>query len=298
MPNNLRHTTNANADNRVDTSRHVKGRVTSRRDITSKLWVITIRPEKQIPFIPGQYITIGLAGVSKIIERPYSLVSSPRDPDLEFFVELVPDGQLTPQVHDVPVGGEVYLRPVAKGRFVYDDRSGHSNHLMVSTVTGVAPFVSMVRDIVARTKEEEAFSDHVVLLQAASMAEELGYDRELAAIAKERRWFHYIPMISRIWLDVDWHGERGRAEDVVRKYQDLFGFRPTNTTAYVCGNPNLINNVSAMLKRAGFATESIRREMFWMADKSESAEAVPVPPPPLQLSPLDSTTVSSAVSAS
>lgn len=295
MPNTLRHTTNPNASYGVNTSKHMRGRLTSRRDITSTLWAITIRPEKQIPFTPGQYVTIGLTGASKIVERPYSIVSSPRDPDLEFFVELVPDGQLTPQLYDVPVGGEVYLRPAAKGRFVYDGKSGHPHHLMISTVTGVAPFVSMVRDIALRTIQGEVFSDSILLLQAASMAEELGYERELEAIANKHGWFHYIPMISRIWLDGDWRGERGRAEDVVRKYQDLFAFRPADTTAYVCGNPNLINNVSGMLKRAGFATDSIRREMFWMADKSESAKAVRVPPPKLRLSPLDSATVSSVV---
>ena len=296
MTNNLSHATDINAAAGV-TSKHLKGRITSRRDVTATLWIITVRPEKPIAFIPGQYVTIGLPGDRKIVERPYSLASSPREPELEFFIELVADGRFTPQLYDVPVGGEVYLRLAAKGRFVYDHQSGRLNHLMIATVTGVAPFVSMVRDFVARTKAGEGFSHRIVLLQAASTAAELAYDRELAAIATEHSWFHYVPMISRIWLDANWHGERGRAEDVVRKYQDAFGFRPANTTAYVCGNPNLVENVRGLLKRGGFPKESVREEMFWLPEKVELPSAVLVTPPALQAPPPVPARDSSAVPA-
>lgn len=248
--------------------KHLKGQVTSRRDVTPELWIIRIRPETQIKFIPGQYVTVGLASDGKIVERPYSVASSPGEPELEFFVELVNEGQLTPPLHEVPVDGKVYLRPLAKGRFAYDRNSGHPNHLMISTGTGVAPFISMVREAIVRAKSGEELRHRVVLLQAASLAGEFGYDRELAELAKEHDWFDYIPMISRIWLDAGWHGERGRAEDVVRKYQDKFGFTPADTTAYICGNPNLIENVNSMLKRAGFPKESIREEVYWVPEKA------------------------------
>jgi ferredoxin--NADP+ reductase len=280
MTNRLLHTSDTSA-----ASKHLKGRITSRRNVSSTLWVITVRPEKPIPFIPGQYVTIGLAGDSKIVERPYSLASSPREPELEFFVELVVGGEFTPLLYGVPVGGEVYLRPAAKGRFVYDDQSGRLNHLMIATLTGVAPFVSMVRDFVARAKTGERFSDRIVLLHAASMAGELAYDRELKAIVKEQSWFHYVPTISRIWLDPDWHGERGRVEDIVRKYQDSFGFRPANATAYVCGSPNLIENVRALLNRAGFAPEAIREEMFWLPENAGLPSATLETSPALESSP-------------
>ena len=85
-----------------------------------------------------------------MVERPYSVASSPDEPELEFFLELVPGGELTPQLYQVPVGGEVYLRRMAKGRFLYDSKGNHPNHFMVATVTGVAPYVSMVREFVAR----------------------------------------------------------------------------------------------------------------------------------------------------
>ena len=76
-------------------SSHVTGLVTSRYDVTPELWVVRIRPEKEIQFVPGQYVTIGLAGERKVIERPYSLISSPCDPELEFFVELVHGGRVS-----------------------------------------------------------------------------------------------------------------------------------------------------------------------------------------------------------
>jgi ferredoxin--NADP+ reductase len=248
--------------------KHLKGRVTSKYDVTPGLWIIKIRPEKKIDFIAGQYVTMGLEANGKIVERPYSLASSPAEPELEFFVELVPDGQLTPQIQEVLVGDEVYLRPSPKGRLLFDDKSGHRNHLMIATVTGVAPFVSMVREFAASANAGDELRYRIVLLQAASVSGELGYDRELAAKAEVHDWLHYIPMISRIWLDDGWPGERGRAEDVARKYQESFGFTPADTTAYVCGNPNLIENIKGVLARAGFPKQSIKEEAFWVAAKT------------------------------
>ena len=123
---------------------------------------------------------------------------------------------------------------------------------------------------------------HALVREQLQLDAFAGYDRELESIATEQGWFHYVPIISRIWLDVEWKGERGRAEDVVRKYQDAFGFRPANTTAYVCGNPNLVENVRGLLKRGGFPKESVREEMFWLPEKAELPSGVSVGPGMLQ----------------
>jgi ferredoxin--NADP+ reductase len=251
----------------VPESKHVTGQVVSRREVGSGLWIVRVRPAERIVFLPGQYITAGLPGSTRMLERPYSVVSSPREPELEFFLELVPTGELTPQLYQVPVGGEVQLRRLAKGRFLYDGKSGHPHHFMVATVTGIAPYLSMLRDLVARADQGEKILHRIVILQGASQSHQLGYRDELAQHARLHQWFHYIPTISRAWLEPAWDGEKGRVEDISRKYLDAFAFAPADTTAYVCGNPNMIESLRSLLRRAGFPKESVQEEVYWHAEK-------------------------------
>ncbi len=250
-------------------SRHVDAVVTERRDITSDLWIVKLRPEAKVPFLPGQYITVGLDHAGKLIERPYSVASSPRAEELEFFLELVPGGRLTTHLYDIPAGGRVRLRRAAKGHFLFDDKSGHPNHFMAATVTGIAPFASMVREFAEREQAGEAIPYRIVLLHAASVGCELAYIDEFSRLAREREWLHYIPTISRPWLHGEWKGELGRIEDIARKYLDSFGFTSAETTAYACGNPNMVENVKAIFQRAGFPREFFKQEVYWVSGKGE-----------------------------
>ena len=250
--------------------KYLPATVVSRREITPELWVVRLRPQEPVPFTAGQYLTIGLEGGAKMIERPYSVASSPLEPELEFFVELVRHGKLTPQLYDVGVGGQVYLRRSAKGRFVLDVSSGHPNHFLVATVTGVAPYVAMAREWVTRAERGETVPHRLAVLQGASVSTELGYCDELTRLAQAHPWFRYIPTISRIWTDTDWKGELGRCEDVARKHLDALGFTAHNTTAYACGNPDMIENIKGVLKRTGFPKESIKEEVYWVATTAET----------------------------
>jgi ferredoxin--NADP+ reductase len=247
----------------VNSPTRVKAIVTQRRDITADLWIIRVRPEAAVCFRPGQYVTVGLGVDDRVIERPYSVASTPGEPELEFFLEVVPGGRLSPNLCDVPVGDEVYVRPLAKGMFTLDESSGHRNHFMVATVTGVAPYVSMIRNEVAL----QAHAAHrLLLLHAASVSSELGYEDELAEYARRHDWFRYVPIVSRIWLDPTWRGERGRAEDVARKYLDALDDGVSSTTAYLCGNPHMIRKLEGILQRAGYPREFVRKELYWPAD--------------------------------
>ncbi len=246
-------------------SKHIRAVVASRREITSELWVVRIRPEEAVSFVPGQYVTVGLPGNPRMVERPYSVASSPREPELEFFLELVPHGELTPQLYNIGAGGEVFVRRAAKGRFTLDVASGHRNHLLVGTVTGVAPFISMARELAAREASGESIPYELVVLHGASVSVELGYAEELGGMATGHSWFRYIPSISRTWLDPGWKGELGRCEDVLRKHLDQLGFTASDTTVYACGNPDMIKNVKGVLGRAGFPKESVKEEVYWVA---------------------------------
>ncbi len=250
-------------------SKHVRAVVTSRRDIANDLWIVRLRPEEKIAFTPGQYVTVGLPGEKRLIERPYSVASAPGDEELEFFLELVPGGHLTPHLYDIAPGGEVLVRREAKGRFLFDDQSGHPKHLLIATVTGVAPFVSMLRVFAARHDGGQPVPYRILLIEAASVSRELGYCEELSEYAGRYGWFEYVPTVSRGWLDPGWTGELGRAEDIARKYLDGRGFSAADSTAYLCGNPNMIENVKGVLFRAGFPKEFIKQEIYWVGSKEE-----------------------------
>src|ERR1700723_651061 len=127
--------------------------VTKRVDFAPDLWMFRIRVGTDFQFVPGQYATLGVEANGKRVERPYSIASSPAEDEVEFFFELVPEGALTPLLHKLQPGDPLLMRKVPKGKFSLDTQNGKTNHLLISTVTGVAPFVSYVRTLSQEWKE-------------------------------------------------------------------------------------------------------------------------------------------------
>ena len=253
----------------VSPEKYQRGRITWRKDYTRDLWSVRVAPEKRIEFEPGQYVTVGLedgAG-GKVIERAYSVCSAPHEEELELFFELVPHGKLTPRLYELTPGAEVWLRHRAKGAFTIDRKGGRRNHFVVTTVTGIAPAVSMVRSLRRQKPDLRLF-----IVQAGSRSYELGYRDELErAAAESGGWLEYVPVVSRPWEDPEWKGERGRAEDVLRKYLDQEGFTPENSVAYLCGHPQMIENGKGILLRRGFDRAQIHVEVYWMPPKEKVA---------------------------
>jgi len=113
------------------------------------------------------------------------------------------------------------MRKVAKGRFLRETSEPQKNHLLVSTVTGVAPYVSYIRSLMNDERDGRFRSgNRLFLLNGASRSWEFGYHEELANIAATAYWLTYVPTISRASEDVTWNGERGRVDDLLRKYVD------------------------------------------------------------------------------
>jgi ferredoxin/flavodoxin---NADP+ reductase len=238
--------------------------IVQRREIAEDLWSIRVRAPAEIPFLPGQYATLGVLAPNKHIERPYSIVSSPYEAELEFFFELVPRGELTPALHKLQVGDELTIRKGAKGRFTLD-RAVHKNHLLLCTVTGVAPFVSFIRTLHTDARQNKFPEGHrLFLLEGASRSWEFGYTEEIKRVADEVPWLEYVRTVSRPWEDRNWSGEVGRVEDVVRKYTDLWKLTPETTSAYLCGHPKMIENSSGILARRGWAKEHVKQEIYFV----------------------------------
>lgn len=154
--------------------------VTRRTDIAPELWILRIRSAGEFKFVPGQYASLAVETEAKRIERPYSIASAPSEDEVEFFLELVPNGALTPLLYKLQVGDELLMRKIPKGKFSLDTSNGKRNHLLISTVTGVAPFVSYVRMLSKEWKEGRFDGSHkLFLLNGASRPWEFGYKDEL-----------------------------------------------------------------------------------------------------------------------
>lgn len=249
--------------------RFYEATITKRVDFSGDLWMIRVRSGGEFNFVPGQFASLGVVENGKRIERPYSIASTPSEDEVEFFLELVPNGALTPLLHKLQVGDQLLMRKVPKGKFSLDTNKGRTNHLLVSTVTGVAPFVSYVRTLAQEWREGRFDGAHrLFLLNGASRPWELGYNDELVQLDQELPWFTYVPTVSRPWDHAEWTGEIGRADDILRKYADQWELDPANTMAYLCGNPEMIENSKAILKRRGFLEKgTVKEETYWIAQK-------------------------------
>jgi len=250
-------------------------RILERHDLSDDLWVIHVDPGGEYPYRAGQYATLGVVTPEKHYERPYSIVSAPHEKLLEFFLELVPDGELTPRLHQCQVGDIITLRKSGKGKFTLDLSSGRTNHLLLGTVTGVSPYVSYARSLYNDWKTGKFDGTRkLYVLEGASRSWELGYSGELETMGKEVPWLTYIPTISRPWEDQQWKGETGRVDDVLREFAALWNLTPENTKVYLCGHPGMIENATGISRRAGWPQDAIQSEAFFIIrDDAEATGA-------------------------
>jgi len=229
-----------------------------RRDMTEDLMVIKLEPSEHFDFKPGQYCTLGLGK----IERAYSIVSAPYEDNLEIFVELVPDGELTPKMWDLKLGDKMSVRPRAKGIFVQDKKMHH--HFMLSTVTGVAPSMSMVRQYLHDGGAEGTGEKHVFyIMYGASYVDELTYDVEFADLAeKHPDLVKFVPTISRPTESRNngWTGVTGRVNTIAEEYLAKFDLPKDDTKVYACGHPGMIEEMKEKLPPQGW---NFIEERFW-----------------------------------
>ena len=231
-----------------------RAKLVERQDITADLMVIKVEPENgPLSFKAGQYCTLGLGK----IERAYSIVSAPHEPFLEIFVELVPEGQLTPLMWQLKLGDYMSIRPTAKGIFTLAQRAHH--HFMSATVTGVAPFVSMIRSYLHHGGQDHRF----YVLLGASYQDELVYDLELNRLAKEYpNSIKFVPTVSRPdeSRNADWNGAEGRVNLIAEDYLEKFDPPQDDTMVYTCGHPGMISDLKAKIPPKGW---KFKEERFW-----------------------------------
>ena len=242
-------------------------RLVRREDETDSLAYFWVRFDGEpTPFEPGQYMTIGVMVDGKIVQRPYSVASPPAaagTDGYEFYVRLVQGGTFTPLLWRMPIGqGMRMIGP--KGKFLLepgDDRT----HIFISSGTGNAPFVSMMRQLLVDGAPRPA-----VFLNGVSHAHELGY-RDIVEVWERSGEYPvtYIPTVSRPNdpVNVSWLGRTGRVETILGPVLDELGLTPADSIAYICGNPDMILSAEETLLARGYPEEQVHKELYWPKGK-------------------------------
>ena len=137
------------------------------------------------------------------------------------------------------------MRPRAKGIFVL--KPDYKNHVMVGTVTGVAPYVSMLRKYL---KDSDFSKSNFYVLEGASYLDEFGYDNELKNLAENNKNVTFEASISRPLEDrnKNWQGLKGRVNNVLEDRIKSWNVIPNETIVYACGHPGMIEDVKEKLK--------------------------------------------------
>jgi len=238
-----------------------------REDLNGSLAYFWVRFDGEpTSFETGQYMTIGVMANGRIVQRPYSVASAPAvagTDGYEFYVRLVQGGTFTPLLWGLPVGHA--MRMIGpKGKFTLqpdDDRT----HIFISSGTGNAPFVAMMRQLLLEGRPRR-----VVFLNGVSHADELGYRDILEDWQASGRYpVMYVPTVSRATdpRNRDWLGRTGRVESILGAVLDESGLSASDSIAYICGNPDMILSAEATLLERGYPEDQVHKELYWPKGK-------------------------------
>jgi len=262
--------------------------VSQRIEVTPGLLVFRVTPDRwEMPeFAAGQYAVLGLPGsaprielsdreeepppAGRLIKRAYSIASSSLFKEyVEFYITLVPSGALTPRLFALREGGRIWLSPRAKGVFTLDRVPAGKHVAFIATGTGLAPYMSMLRTSLTCGGPTRA-----AVLHGARHTWDLGYRSELHTLERLCANFSYLPIISRPGEEAsEWRGASGYVQELWTRgaLERAWGFRPSpdNTHVFLCGNPAMIETMSALLQGEGFRERSrkepgeIHVERYW-----------------------------------
>jgi len=236
------------------------GRVVENRHWTETLFTLRVEGA-QLGFEAGQFVRIALDIDGERVARPFSMVNAPAAGMLEFYGIVVPQGPLSPRLARLEAGDTLFVASNPAGFLVLSEVPAADTLWLMSTGTGIAPFVSMLR---AGTPWQKF--RNVVLVHAVRHARELVYREEVQSIPGVR----YIPVVSR----EDAPGAlRGRIPALVRAgtLEASAGLRlaPNASQVMLCGNPDMLKDTSAVLVERGLRKNRRRTpghitvESFW-----------------------------------
>lgn len=214
-------------------------------------WRVMDAPPLQ--FQAGQFVTAHVESGAGTELRPYSIASPPRnDPDFELCLNRVKGGFVSNYLCDLELGSVVDFKG-PYGSFIVT-KPIDRDLVFLATGTGVAPFRSMLMDLLAKETEP---SHEVWLIFGVRFVEGLLYREEFESMQRAHPRFHFVPIVSR--SPSDWPGATGHVQDQLRKG---FGGRK-DFRAYLCGVTAMVEEVRTILSgEFGLDRDQIRFERF------------------------------------
>ncbi|MCL6417516.1 ferredoxin--NADP reductase [Aestuariirhabdus sp. Z084] len=206
-------------------------------------------------FKNGHFIMIGLELEGKPLMRAYSIASANHEEELEFFSIKVPDGPLTSKLQNLNVGDEIVMSKKPTGTLVQDHLLPGRNLYLLSTGTGLAPFLSIIKD----PEIYENF-DRVILTHGVRYVSELAYQQMISEELPNNEYFGdmvkdkllYYPTVTR-----EKYTNNGRLTDLLvsGKLSADLGLPPLsleNDRFMLCGSPSMLKEFCGILDAKGF----------------------------------------------
>lgn len=211
---------------------------------------------QSLRFENGHFVMMGLEVEGKPLMRAYSIASANYDEELEFFSIKVPDGPLTSRLQNIQVGDPILLSTKPTGTLVADHLLEGKNLYLISTGTGLAPFMSIIKD-----PEIYERYDKVILTHGVRTVPELAYQHEILTELPKNEFFGeqvrdkliYYPTVTR-----ESYENQGRLTDLMasgRLFRDigLPFMNPETDRFMICGSPGMLKDTCAILEQQGFS---------------------------------------------
>ena len=194
---------------------------------TDKTFSFKTTRNRSFRFLNGEFAMIGLMVDEKPLLRAYSIASANYEDELEFLSIKVPDGPLTSKLQHLKVGDEVVIMPKCTGTLTIDNLTKAENLYLLSTGTGLAPFLSIIRD-----PETYAKFDKVVVVHTTRTHAEHTY-QDLMAELKDVFPLEYYDTCTQ-----EEYVRQGRFWDHVYNFTNN-GFDRNTDRVMVCGGPEM-----------------------------------------------------------
>ena len=214
-------------------------------------------------FKNGHFIMIGLEVEGRPLMRAYSIASPNHEETLEFFSIKVQDGPLTSRLQNIQTGDQIMISRKPTGTLVLDHLIPGRNLYLLSTGTGLAPFMSVIQD----PETYERF-EKVILVHGVRYVNEVAYREFITEHLPQNEFFGealrdkliYYPTVTREPFE-----NQGRLTDLMRSgklFSDI-GLPPINPQddrAMICGSPSMLDESSEVLESFGLKFSRRMRE--------------------------------------
>ena len=207
------------------------------------LFSLTVNADVE-PFKAGQFTKLSVMDGEKRIARAYSYVNAPDDPNLEFYLINVVDGQLSSHLAQLTPGDTVLIERRASGFFTLDEVPASEQLWMLSTGTAIGPFLSILQQSEVWQKYK-----HINLVHGVRLNSDLSYQELINKLLKAHPGqLNYVPVVSR---EEPLQGLAGRITTVIENnaLSEHVGLcaTPNNAQFMLCGNPQMVKDTSELL---------------------------------------------------